>query len=201
MLLAVDYLHSNPVLDRDLKCSNIFLIKENNIRLDEFGLAKLLNTENLTYMAVGSLNYMCPEAFASMPYGYKSDMWSLGKNYRYLILVDKIICDDLTLYKNYVSLYVKVAACLKLLHINRHFLLQKQLIKTMLRKNPEHRPMSFAIDINKMIKNMEDTFSNEDCNTDEALNEGAKPEDSSKSIMSSEDSNSNDKDESIDEIT
>ena len=60
---------------------------------------------------------------------------------------------------------------------------------------------SYAIDINMVINKVEDTLSNEDFNTDEALSEGAKPEDSSKSIMSSEDSNGNDKDEFIDEIT
>ena len=73
------HLHSQNILHRDLKTLNIFLTKDNLIRIGDLGVAKILQSaENFVRSKVGTPYYLSPEVCEDRPYNNKSDIWSLG---------------------------------------------------------------------------------------------------------------------------
>ena len=76
---ALSYVHSQNILHRDLKSRNIFLDSENNAKLGDFGIAKVLeHTGDFAKTIVGSPFYLSPEICNGVPYDEKTDIWSLG---------------------------------------------------------------------------------------------------------------------------
>lgn len=79
MCLAMEYVHGRRVLHRDIKSSNIFLTRNNTIKLGDFGISKVLeNTNDAALTVQGTPYYMSPEVCQNKPYTYKSDVWALG---------------------------------------------------------------------------------------------------------------------------
>lgn len=79
MSLGLNHLHSLKILHRDIKTINMFLGKDDIIKIGDLGVAKQLNqTSNMAYTVVGTPYYLSPELCEEKPYNHKSDVWSLG---------------------------------------------------------------------------------------------------------------------------
>ncbi|XP_024374811.1 uncharacterized protein [Physcomitrium patens] len=81
ILKGLEYLHSRNTVHRDIKCANILVDSDGQVKLADFGLAKQMK-ESMASSVKGSPYYMAPEILAPQhskrPYGLPVDIWSLG---------------------------------------------------------------------------------------------------------------------------
>jgi len=76
---ALDYLHKNKILHRDVKTQNIFMIKSGLVKLGDFGISVALSAEkDWATTGIGTPQYLSPEICRSEKYNSKSDIWGLG---------------------------------------------------------------------------------------------------------------------------
>ncbi|KAH3847794.1 serine/threonine-protein kinase Nek2-like isoform X2 [Dreissena polymorpha] len=71
--------NGRAVLHRDMKPANVFLDTDRNVKLGDFGLARVLHHEtSFANTYVGTPYYMSPELVNNQSYNEKSDIWSMG---------------------------------------------------------------------------------------------------------------------------
>ncbi len=77
MTSGLKALHDNKIMHRDLKCANIFLMKDGMLKLGDLNVSKVVKMQ-LAYTQTGTPYYASPEVWSDKPYDYKSDLWSVG---------------------------------------------------------------------------------------------------------------------------
>ena len=77
ILEGLNYLHEKKIIHRDLKSANIFLMKNNTVKIGDLNVSKI-NKQGMAHTQTGTPYYASPEIWLDQPYDYKSDIWSLG---------------------------------------------------------------------------------------------------------------------------
>ncbi|HEX7417771.1 MAG TPA: serine/threonine-protein kinase, partial [Steroidobacteraceae bacterium] len=76
---ALSYAHSRGVIHRDIKPSNIMLTQESDVRIIDFGIALVADSDISRIEGIaGSPSYMSPEQVQSLELTNRSDLYSLG---------------------------------------------------------------------------------------------------------------------------
>ncbi|KAJ6641122.1 Serine/threonine-protein kinase Nek8, partial [Pseudolycoriella hygida] len=75
---AINYMHSENIMHRDLKTANVFLNLKGTVKIGDFGISKIMNTKIHAQTVLGTPYYFSPEMCEGKDYDNKSDIWALG---------------------------------------------------------------------------------------------------------------------------
>ena len=80
ILKALDHAHRNGVVHRDIKPQNIMLLDNGQLRMMDFGIARISRAENQLSggKAMGSVHYISPEQAKGDETDFTSDIYSVG---------------------------------------------------------------------------------------------------------------------------
>ena len=80
LIRALKYIHARKVIHRDLKLGNLFLTKDMELKVGDFGLSERVQDDNQKLKSMsGTPNYIAPEILLSKEgHSYEVDIWAIG---------------------------------------------------------------------------------------------------------------------------
>lgn len=77
MMQGLKQLHDKKIVHRDIKCANVFLMKDGDLKLGDLNVSKVAK-QGMLQTQTGTPYYASPEVWNDKPYDLKSDIWSAG---------------------------------------------------------------------------------------------------------------------------
>ena len=134
--LGIQYLHKNNIIHRDIKSSNLFIDKNNNIKIGDFGIIKILQPYMMyAQTQIGTPYYMAPEIYKHQRYTEKSDIWSLG-----CVLYEMMFLTQPFTGCNIVDLKYKILRGKYNINLINYNIELKLILQAILIPNSYHRP-------------------------------------------------------------
>ena len=146
MTKGLKALHDLKILHRDLKSANIFLFSDGSAKIGDLNVSKVVY-KGLGYTQTGTPYYASPEVWKDQPYDNKSDIWSLG-----CITFEMLALRPPFRAENMEKLYNKVIHGQYGKISDSYSQDIKEIIKFMLKVNPQDRPSCGQILSHEFVK-------------------------------------------------
>ena len=95
----------------DLKCENVLLSSQNQIKLADFGFSRYMTATDVSKTFCGSAAYAAPELLQGIPYiGTIADVWSMG------VILYIMICSSMPFRDNNIKTLLADQVFLQVVH-------------------------------------------------------------------------------------
>ncbi|XP_028404721.1 serine/threonine-protein kinase Nek8-like isoform X2 [Dendronephthya gigantea] len=147
---SLRFIHSERILHRDMKTSNIFLNKTFDVvKVGDFGISIILDTnKSKAFSIIGTPSYISPELCENQPYNKKSDIWALG-----CILYEMITLKRAFEALNLPALVKKILTAAVPPVTGKYSDDLKELVTSLLNRDPEQRPTIKEVLANPLLIN------------------------------------------------